>query len=393
MVRRSTETGRILRALVASGDEEGRRRAVAELARGRPLPGLVDAARYHRVVGFAYQAVKGVEGVDPETVRRLERWYRQALAVHLHVLGTLKRTRAALEPKGVPWVVVKGPALTELAYRKPGLRLYQDLDLIIPRHAFAEGLEALEAAGFSLVDRNWDLIRGQMIGELVVASPGGPELDVHWDVRYDSEIRRAVGISTDDLVSRSRPFEVGGIQARTFDPEDTIIYLAMHACKQGGERLIWLKDIERSTANDPPAWDVVVERALETRVNLLVGSMLLRSRQALGAEVPQDVLDRLLPRGPWRGLLGTLDRAFPPERSRGFGSPATLVVRSTRGEVGSTLATAGRGLVHRAGRLVRERALRRDTAQDDPDDSASRAFPTGAPDSRDRYLEEILREP
>jgi Uncharacterised nucleotidyltransferase len=390
MWRQSARLGRILRAAVQPEvDEPALRRLIA----GTSLEGLPEAARYHRVVGFVSRALRKLHDVDKETQERLERLSRQALAVHLHVLATLKQAHEALEPIGVPWVVVKGPALSELAYRRPGLRLYQDLDVLIPRDAFAEGLRALESAGFELVDRNWDLIRRLMIGELVVASPGKPEVDVHWDVRYDRDVRRAVTLSTESLVARARPFDVGGVRARTLDPADTVIYLAMHACKQGGDRLIWLKDIERSVANDPPRWEDVVARSLATRVNLFVGVMLLRAQHVLAAAVPDGVLRELFPNRVWKTLLHGLDRAFPPDRSRGFGTPATLLVRSTREDAGSTLATAGRGVLHRGGRLFRDRALGRDTAQDDPDDPASRAFPTGGPGARNRYLEEMLLEP
>jgi hypothetical protein len=121
--------------------------------------------------------------------------------------------------------------------------------------------------------------------------------------------------------------------------------------------------------------------------------MLLRARATAGAAVPDDTLRALLPSGSWRSAFSSLERLFPAERSSGFGTPATLLVRSMRRGVGSTLATAGKGLGHRAARLVRTGALSRDTAQDDPDDPASRAFPTGPPDSRKLYLEEMLREP
>lgn len=369
------------------------RAELARLVAGAELSGLVEGARYHRVVGFVHRALKDVDGVDAEVRARLERFHRQGLAAHLHVLGTLKRVCAALDPLGHAWLVVKGPVLAELAYGQAGLRLYQDLDLVIPRDSFAQSVERLEADGFELVDRNWDLIRGLMIGELVVAGQPGPEVDIHWDVRYDRDIRRAIGISTEDLVARGRSVTVNGIPVRTFDPTDTLIFLALHGTKQGGDKLIWLKDIERSIANDPPSWEDVVGRSLETGVRLFVGSMLLRAQRTAGADVPDHVLAALLGNRAWRSTLAALDRAFPPERSSGFGTPATLVVRSTRRDVKSTLGIAGRGLLQRARRLVATRAARRDAAQDDPDDPASRAFPTGPPDSRDRYLEEMLREP
>lgn len=385
---RTAHIGRILRESLADGDRADLSRLVA----GADLSGLVEAARYHRVVGFVYRALKDVDGVDAATMSRLERFYRQAVAVHLHVLAVLRRVHEVLEPLGDSWLVVKGPVVSELGYRQAGLRLYQDLDLVVRRDRFAEAIAVLEAGGFSLVDRNWDLLRRLMIGELVVAALPGPEVDVHWDVRYDSEIRRAVGISTEALVDRSRPVVVNGIPVRTFDPTDTLIFLAMHGSKQGGDKLIWLKDIERSIVNDPPDWDELVGRSTSAGVRLFVGTMLLRARRTVAAPVPDAVLAALLPR-PWRATVSALDRAFPPEGSKGFGTPATLAVRSMRGNVRSTLATAAAGAIYRGRRLVLTGALRRDVAQDDPDDPASRAFPTGPPDSRERYLEEMMREP
>lgn len=388
MDSRKRQLGRILRASLAERSLDP-----SELEGLADQAALVEAARYHRVVGFVYQALKDVDGVDPETLQRLERFYRQALAIHLHVLALLRRTAQALEPLGGDWLVVKGPVLGELAYHRPGLRLYQDLDLVIPRARFAEALELLEGAGFSLVDHNWNLLRRLMIGELVVAAPRSPEIDVHWDVRYDRELRRSIAISTEELVERARTVQVGGLPVRTFDPADTLVFLAMHGSKQGGDKLIWLKDIERSIANDTPDWDAVVGRARAGGVQLVVGSMLLRARATVAAAVPDEALRALLPSGTWRRTFSGLERLFPAERSSGFGTPTTLLVRSMRRDVGSTLATAGKGLSHRTARLVRTGALRRDTAQDDPDDPASRAFATGPPDSRERYLEELLREP
>lgn len=389
MPGRSARLGRIIRASLEGSVDPG------DLAGLSPedQAALVEAARYHRVVGFVYQALKDVAGADPGAVARLERFYRQALAVHLHVLGTLRRVADALGPLDGDWLVVKGPTLAQLAYRRPGLRLYQDLDLVIPRRRFADAIERLEAAQFSLVDRNWDLLRRLMIGELVVAAPRSPEVDVHWDIRYDRELRRSITISTDALVERARTVDVGGATVRTFDPADTLIFLAMHGSKQGGDRLIWLKDIERSIANDPADWNEVVERARSGGVQLVVGSMLLRARTTVSAAVPDETLRALLPSRTWRRAFAGLERFFPVERSSGFGTPTTLLVRSMRQDVRSTLATAAKGLGHRTGRLVRTGALRRDAAQDDPDDPASRAFPTGPPDSRERYLEELLREP
>lgn len=385
-------TGRILRACLAEQDGTGSRDELAALAAGSDLSGLPDAARYHRVIGYAYQALKEVNGVDSQTVSLLGGLYRQGRLGRLRVVGALDRARAVLEPLGVPWLVVKGPVLDEVVYRRPGLRLYHDLDLVVPRSSFAETLEALEASGFGVVDRNWDLMRRLMIGEVVLSLRGGPELDLHWDLLYDREFRRILRVPVDELVARARVVEVGGEPVRTLDPVDTLVHLAMHACKQGGDRLVWLKDIERSIATEAPDWADVVGRSTEWRVQLFVGTMLARARRTVSAQVPDEVLRALLPNRAWRSVLTTLDRVFPAERSTGFGTPATLVVRATRPDVRSTLVTAVGGVARRGGRLLRGRSTR-DEAQDDPEDPASRAFPTGGDEGRSLYLREILDEP
>jgi hypothetical protein len=385
-------TGAVLKACLTE-DEDLRKAQLGALAAGVDRDPLLDAARYHRVVGYVYRAFRELEHADTGLVAALAALNRQGVHAHLRVVGALKAARTALESIAASWLVVKGPALTETAYGRPGLRLYYDLDLVVPRESFASVLEALEREGFVLIDRNWDLIRRYMIGELVLSRQEGPEIDVHWDFLYDRELRREVRMPFHELNARARPITIGGIAARTLESTDTLISIALHACKQGGDRLIWSKDIERTVANDPPDWAAVVERSLAWRVNLFVGAMLLRSQRVLSAAVPDEVVRELLPSRAWRATLAGLDRFFPPERSTGFGTPATLVVRSTRGDLPSTLATSAGGVLNRAKRLVRMGTLRRDVAQDDPDDPASRAFPTGVPGSRERYLEEVMLEP
>jgi hypothetical protein len=55
---------------------------------------------------------------------------------------------------GVPWLVVKGPALAEL-HGAPDLRAYSDLDVLVPSAAFGDALAALESAGAAVLARNW----------------------------------------------------------------------------------------------------------------------------------------------------------------------------------------------------------------------------------------------
>ena len=119
--------------------------------------------------------------------------------------------------------------------------------------------------------------------------------------------------------------------------------------------------------NDRPPWSEVVERALFWRVNLLVGTMLMRSRAALAAPVPDEVIRALVPNRGWRALLGSLDRTFPITTRRRLDTPATLAAKVTRTDVKKTL-----GFV--AGVLARRVRRRRPAEPARSDSSAKDAY-------------------
>src|SRR5207248_3252817 len=136
-------------------------------------------------------------------------------------------------------------------------------------------------------------------------------------------------VSMDDVFQRARTVTVDGVTIQTPDAADTLIHLALHACLAGGGRLVWLKDIEQAVVNDRPHWDDVIRRSAEWQVNLFVGTMLFRSRQVLSTPVEDEVLRALVPNSAWRGLIGSLDRAFPITAWTRSETPATGLALAT----------------------------------------------------------------
>lgn len=352
---------------------------------------LPEAARYHRVVGPVHGALSRVEPVNARVHAQVTRLYHEAVASHLRVLATLRQASALLDELDVPWLVVKGPVLAEVVYGRPGLRLYHDLDIILPRAAFAQGVKVMESGGFAVRDRNWALIRRLEAGELNLVGPGGAAVDLHWHLLFNREDRRRFHIDMDELIGRARSVEVGGLIVLTLDQADTLIHLALGACAEGGDRLSWLKDIEQSIVHDHPDWGAVIERSRAWGVNLAVGTMLLRVRRTFSAPIPDEVLHELVPSRAWRQTLSALDQLFPPERSRGRGTPATLVARSTRRAVSSTLSTVAQGGTRRLSRFLRTGDPRRSALKDDPTSPASLLYPDGGERERELFLEHLSR--
>ena len=319
-------------------------------APGGALERLPAAAAFHRTVGFVFDEI-GSE-LPSKTAGELEHLQREERARHLIVSGTLRRVRECLLGAGVPFLVVKGPVLAALAYSSPRLRSYRDLDLIVPRSRFADALQAFESEGANVIDPNWRYLFDEVAGEVELTTG----VDLHWHFLFSESVRRATKVRMEEIFERARRATVGGMEILTPDAPDTLIHLALHACKEGGDRLIWLKDIEQAVLNDKPPWRDVVDRALDWRVNLFVGAILLRARRVLHAPVPDEVLGALIPNRPWRRLLHSLDVLFPIDIWTGCETPATIAVRATRADAPRTLEFIGRAALSRARNGVRSGA-------------------------------------
>lgn len=362
---------------------------LAPLVSGRDLTGLVEAARYHRVVAWVYRALRDVPGADPSVVDQLRSLHRAAARSHLRVTAALATTAEALDGAGVRWLVFKGPVLSECVYQVSEMRLYRDLDLLVARADFGTSLRALQDAGATLLDHNWPLIRRDGYGELNLVDRFGTPLDLHWQLLFSQELRDRFPIPVDDVMDRAEEVVVRGRTVQTLDPTDSLIHLAFHAALNGGDRLIWLKDLEQSIAHRPPEWDAFVARARQWRVQVLVALMLERAERAIGATVPDGVVEALTPQRSWRAVTSGADRLFPAVHSRGGGNPARMLARTAQPTPAASVANLGRVLGQRVVRLVRERRWDLPETEDDPTNPESVRYVDGQPGDLERYLEHV----
>ena len=301
---------------------------------------LLGLARYHGVGGWLYEAVVDRGDVSAVLMAGLEEEHSAAVQGHLHGLWQLTRIATTLHAADVRWVVVKGPVLVDLLHGPLGRRHYKDLDVLVHPAEFRVAIAALEADGGALLDRNWPLLRRDQRAQVHVATPSGLDLDLHWDLVNTN--RRRMAIDTDAILGRRETVDLGGLSVPTLDPTDSLIHLAVHAAVSGGDKLLWIKDIERSAARRPPDWDALVERARAWHVAGSVGLMLDRAMRVLRADVPADVPRALLGRR-LRDLVELLDRVEPLETSKGGPTPGRTVARAIgHGAVGGTVVMAKR---------------------------------------------------
>ena len=208
--------------------------------------------------------------------------HRDQMLRHMRRLAELSRVARALDAADISWVVVKGPVLSERLWPRSDMRQYADLDVVVDRRQLGEALDALEEGGATLVDRNWPMIRSTMRGELTLRLPHGTALDLHWHLVNERGERRMFDFPVEEMLARRVPAGLEGLQVDTLDPVDTVLHLAYHTARSGGQRLVWFKDFASAVQAPGVSWDVLQERAARYGCALVLEAAARRCEAVLG---------------------------------------------------------------------------------------------------------------
>jgi len=363
--------------------------AVLPVLRHQLSPTLGESLSYHRMWGLVHAAVVShlVRGgsAHPQLVAELGAMRTEAAAWHLRVLADLGGLGTVLEPLRVPWAVFKGPVLAELAYGGKGLRSYADLDVLVDQAAFGDVVDALEAAGVEVWDRNWSLQLELDRAELSCILPHGTLLDLHWHPVNDAPARREFAVDPAMLLARRRQVALGRVgTVPILDPADHLVVVALHATLSGGHHLQWTKDVAqlvRSSAVDAPT---VAERAHQMGAAVAVAWMLARAERLAGPLATDLTVEDLVGDGLVRQLVVAGERAVGPRRFDTTHRSGRLVTSSLRDQPGPWRQAVGRGVRAHPFRWRRWRsALLRNATPGELDERALGRL-ADAPDERNR---------
>lgn len=170
-----------LLAIAGYGLPDARRRLPDEPLGDEEWSGLMRAAQANRVTGLVLAAVD--EGGMPATPAQAQ----QARAAHranaMRALALERELIAVVDllaGRGTEAMVLKGSAVAHLDYRKPALRSFIDLDILVRASDIDQAVHALVQAGFVRLlaeprpgfDRRFDK------GTTLVSSTGY-EVDLH----------------------------------------------------------------------------------------------------------------------------------------------------------------------------------------------------------------------
>lgn len=211
-------------------------------------------------------------------------WFRNVL-----LFDALRHVLASLDAAEIPALVLKGAALSSVAYRDMGARFMRDADVLVPIDRAREAAAVLQDAGFSSnVPLDDETLRSRHAAAYVRAD--GIEIDLHWQ-----QLAEKAGAGVDGALWRHAvPFDLRGFSARTLAAEDHLIQAIAHGFQTtiDARRVHWVPDAFTLIARTTVDWDRLLERASGLRITPLLRETLRHLRTVYGAPIPDAVLHR-----------------------------------------------------------------------------------------------------
>lgn len=259
------------------------------LAHGDTLGAANELARSHGVHAYLYRRLRQDTSVPQTSLSALRRDFQGLGARDLATGADLDGLATRLDDAGVDWLLFKGPVLAETVYSEPDLRAFSDLDVLVHPEAFSEAIAALHTAGAELLDTGWAAIRREFRGQVHMRMPYGTLVDLHWHPLNRAVVRDGFAISTTDLFARRRTVRLRTRPVQTLGLTDTLLHLCVHCALAGGQRLLWLKDVDVFVRRSPIDWTDLQRTARTWGASLAVVAILARCRRLLHTPIPPEI--------------------------------------------------------------------------------------------------------
>jgi hypothetical protein len=142
---------------------------------------------------------------------------------------------AALDRAGIPFRLLKGPALAALAYPDPTTRAAVDLDLWVRPADRERACAVLEGCGLARLTTGphppaFLETFGTELQFGTAPGAGVPVVvDLHWHLLAPWWMRRTLRIPEAALFAHAAPVEIAGQCVSTLAPTETLYYLCLHA--------------------------------------------------------------------------------------------------------------------------------------------------------------------
>ena len=258
---------------------------------------LFEIAFDHGVYPLVYVNAKrcGLQnaGATADDVRRFESIYEKNSIRNKALTFELLEVLRILQANQIPVIPLKGPLLTHMIYGDLAMRMFSDLDVLVPPNLFDSALSLLIEAGFVLVDKDSTPSKANHKAQkhCTLTKHSRIILELHWSL---DSLNLSAHENTNCFWNSAQPYSWFGVSIMLSSNEEMLLYLCRHGSKHLWFRLKWLCDIavflQRNTALN---WPYIMARAADTRTRRLLLLGLYLTDQLFDSVIPQDVRDEI----------------------------------------------------------------------------------------------------
>ncbi|MEO8667039.1 MAG: nucleotidyltransferase family protein [Bauldia sp.] len=216
-------------------------------------------------------------------------WEEQRAARVREILASVL---SALRQVGVKPVLLKGVALAETVYPRPGTRHCHDIDLLVSVVDQGKAAAGLKAAGFNL-----DGIQPGDTGTVVLLHRDGLPVQLHTRLLPT----RGWLLAQDALIARAGTIEIAGESVAMLGATDMLLQVCGLAADGAGGSPSWVVDaalILRKHRLTPDKWDALAKTAVAGGLALPVLAMFTYLAGVIEIDIPESLFDALEARRP-----------------------------------------------------------------------------------------------
>ena len=215
--------------------------------------------------------------------------HRSAVAHVARAEGVLLSAAAALRQAGLDFRVLKGAAAARLDYRDPTLRVFGDVDLLLPGTALAEGIQVLTGLG---AQRTVPPLRKGFDARFAKAVPlrlvNGLEIDLHRSLALEPF---GLLVDLERLFCTPEWFAVGDTQFPALNLTHRFLHACYHAVlDRTGRALGPLRDVSTMIQRPDLDDEAVIREALSWHGGVVASTAICRARE-FGGVTAERALD------------------------------------------------------------------------------------------------------
>jgi len=206
---------------------------------------VLELLHHHRFEAVAKRYVENFpEGVPEDFMGQVKATYKQKCLRNLQLIGYLNVFREIFEASGIPFIVIKGPLLSQSLYGNINTRFSGDLDILVAP-------KDIQKAHNILMEKEFKPLRQEGFedySKLFFWSQKDLAYIYKNQFRVEIHTRLEVNpwlfpLKTDDWDQYTQIQMYGGKEYRVFTDEIQLIYLSFHGTKHLWQRLFWLLDV------------------------------------------------------------------------------------------------------------------------------------------------------